>query len=318
MLNNPFYNGHIRSAIIAFGRMFSGIQIVRVNPNDATKNQTIDIPLSYAPREKALVRINQDPTLTNQVHTVLPLMSFEILGFTYDASRKLNRMNRIQNKGGISYTSIMSYTVASSTTVTSSSLFANVTVGSKVTGAGIPANTLVASKASDSSLTLNHAATLTTSTPTSLTFYVDTLKQTFTPVPYNLDVSLYILTKSQEDNLQIVEQILPVFTPEYTVSIEAMPDLNLQNDVPIVLNSVQMQDDYEGDFQTRRFVTTTLSFTLKLNLYGGVGQAGVITKTIEKFAAVKDLNDTLGAKEILTSIGTTKGGPITDTWTIEF
>lgn len=318
MLNTPFYNGHIKSAIIVFGRMFSGIQIIRVNPNDATKNQTIDVPLSYAPKEKALVRLNQDPSLTNHVHTVLPIMSFEILSFQYDASRKLNRMNRIQNKSNISYDHILSSTTNNSATITSTALFANVKIGSKVTGAGIPVNTVVASKASNSSLTLSHAATATTSTPTSLTFYADTLKQVFTPVPYNLSVSLYILTKSQEDNLQIVEQILPVFTPEYTVSINTMPDLNLMNDLPIVLDSVTMQDDYEGDFQTRRFVTTTLTFTLKLNLYGGVGNAGIILKAIEKFAAVNNLNDTSGAKEILTSTGTVPSAPIVDVWTTEF
>lgn len=318
MLNNsPFYNQHIKNGIIAFGRMFSGIQLVRHNPNDSSKNQTIDVPLSYGPKEKALVRLNQDPNLTQHVQIVLPIMSFEINNFQYDASRKLNRMNRIQNKAPISYNQIIATTTANSNIIISTALFGNIAVGSKVTGPGIPANTTVSQKTSSSSLTLSNACTETHASST-LTFSVNTLLQTFTPVPYNLQVSLYVLTKSQEDNLQIIEQILPVFTPEYTVSINAMPDLNLQNDLPIVLNSVSMQDDYEGDFQTRRFVTTTLSFTIKLNLYGGVGSAGVILKTIEKFAAVKDINSTAGSKEILTSTGTTPSAPIVDSWSTSF
>lgn len=297
--------------------MFSNISIERVNPNDATKNQIIDIPLTYAPKEKALVRVQQDPKLTNQVHTVLPCMSFEILSFTYDGTRKLNRMNRIQNKSLISYATHVSTTTNGSNVVASAELFGNVTVGSKIAGVGIPANTIVSAKTSSSSVTISKNATATGS-PT-LTFLVDSIKQVFTPVPYNLDVSLYILTKSQEDNLQIVEQILPTFTPEYTVTIDAMPDLDLNNDVPIVLNSVTMDDEYEGDFQTRRFVTTTMNFTVKLNLYGGIGApAAIITKTITKFAASDDVNVTTGAKEVVTSTGTIPNAPIVDVWTQEF
>ena len=97
-------------------------------------------------------------------------------------------------------------------------------------------------------------------------------------VPYNLDISLYVLTKTQEDALQIIEQILPTFTPEYTLSINAVPDMNIVQDVPIILNSISVQDDYDGDFQLRRFVTHTLNFTIKLNLFGGISSTGIITK----------------------------------------
>jgi hypothetical protein len=101
-------------------------------------------------------------------------------------------------------------------------------------------------------------------------------KQLYSPVPYNLDISLYILTKTQEDALQILEQILPFFTPEYTLSTNAIPDMKIVQDVPIILNSVNVQDDYDGDFQTRRFVTHTLTFTLKLNLFNGIDNAADI------------------------------------------
>jgi hypothetical protein len=99
---------------------------------------------------------------------------------------------------------------------------------------------------------------------------------------------LYVLTKTQEDALQIVEQILPYFAPEYTLSIKAIPDSNIIMDVPIILDGVTVQDDYDGDFQTRRFVTYTLNFTLKANMYGPVSNGSIIAKTLV------DLNDPTG------------------------
>lgn len=100
----------------------------------------------------------------------------------------------------------------------------------------------------------------------------------YTPVPYTLDLSLYVLTKTQEDGLQIIEQILPTFTPEYTLTINTIPDMGIQSDVPIILNSVQVEDNYDGAFQDRRFVTHTLNFEMKLNLFGPVSDKNVITQ----------------------------------------
>jgi len=97
-----------------------------------------------------------------------------------------------------------------------------------------------------------------------------------TPVPYNIDMSLYIITKTQEDALQIIEQILPWFTPEYTMSINAVDEMGVKLDVPVVLNSVIVSDEYEGDFQTRRFVIHTINFQMKVSLFGPVSQQGVI------------------------------------------
>ena len=102
---------------------------------------------------------------------------------------------------------------------------------------------------------------------------VPVLQQQFSPVPYNLEISLYVLTKTQEDALQILEQILPTFTPEYNLSVNAVPEMRIIQDVPVVLNNVSVQDDYDGDFQTRRFVTHTLNFTMKLNVFGGLDNA---------------------------------------------
>lgn len=98
----------------------------------------------------------------------------------------------------------------------------------------------------------------------------------YTPVPYNVGMNLYILTKTQEDGLQILEQILPTFTPEYTLTINSLPDLGVKIDVPIILNNVSVQDEYDGSFQERRFVTHTLAFTMKVNLFGPVSGQNVI------------------------------------------
>ena len=105
-----------------------------------------------------------------------------------------------------------------------------------------------------------------------------TMSRTYAPVPYNIDINLYALTKTQEDGLQIIEQILPYFAPEMTMSIKAVPESNIIMDVPIILNSLDVNDEYDGDFQTRRFITYTMNFTLKSWMYGPVSNAGVINK----------------------------------------
>lgn len=210
MLNGQvFYHGIIRKSIVAFGRLFSDVYIDRKQGDSVTGTtiQRLQVPLAYAPKEKWLVRLEQDPNLQGHTYTSLPRMSFEIIGYNYDSQRKLARMNQIKcgNTSG-------------------------------------------------------------------------NVSKMFTPVPYNLDISMYVLTKNQEDGLQIIEQILPTFTPEYTLTINAVPDMNVKVDVPVILNSVSVADEYDGDFQTRRFVTHTLNFQMKLNLFGAVDNGGVIEK----------------------------------------
>jgi hypothetical protein len=100
----------------------------------------------------------------------------------------------------------------------------------------------------------------------------------YTPVPYNLDLSLYVLTKTQEDGMQIIEQILPTFTPEYTLTINMVPEMGIVMDVPVILNSVQVVDEYDGSFNDRRFVTHTLNFEMKINIYGPISGQGIITQ----------------------------------------
>jgi len=115
------------------------------------------------------------------------------------------------------------------------------------------------------------------------------LETQFMPVPYNLGFQLYILSKNSDDALQIVEQILPFFQPDYTLTINDMPEMSSKRDVPVVLNSISYEDDYEGDFATRRAIIYTLDFTAKFYLYGPVTSSGVIkTVTVDQFTDMPD------------------------------
>ena len=101
----------------------------------------------------------------------------------------------------------------------------------------------------------------------------------YSPVPYDISFSLYSFTATAENGLQIIEQILPYFAPDYTVTINAIPELNIKRDVPIVLDEVQYEDTYDGDFNKRRAVIYTLQFTAKTYLYGPMAQSKVIRKS---------------------------------------
>ena len=106
------------------------------------------------------------------------------------------------------------------------------------------------------------------------------LDSQYMPVPYNLELELYVMAKQSDDALQIVEQILPYFQPDYTLTINDMADMGIKRDVPIVLNSIGYEDSYEGDFTSRRALIYTLSFTAKFYLYGPVTSSKVI-KTVQ-------------------------------------
>jgi hypothetical protein len=102
----------------------------------------------------------------------------------------------------------------------------------------------------------------------------------FMPVPYNMDITLYAMAKNSDDALQMVEQILPFFQPDYTLTLNDMADMGIKRDVPIILNSVAYEDNYQGDFESRRAIIYTLAFTLKFYLYGPVTSTSVI-KTVQ-------------------------------------
>ena len=111
------------------------------------------------------------------------------------------------------------------------------------------------------------------------------VKSGFMPVPYNINFELYVLSKNSDDALQIVEQILPFFQPDYTVTMKEIPELDIIRDVPIILNSVGYEDDYEGSFTSRRSIIYTLSFTAKYYMYGPVTASNVIRKVqVDQYA----------------------------------
>ena len=103
-----------------------------------------------------------------------------------------------------------------------------------------------------------------------------TLDTQFMPVPYNLDIVLYVLAKQSDDALQIVEQILPYFQPDYTITVNDMADMGIKRDVPIILNSISYEDNYQGDFEQRRALIYTMNFTCKFYLYGPVTSSNII------------------------------------------
>ena len=108
-------------------------------------------------------------------------------------------------------------------------------------------------------------------------------KKGFMPVPYNMQFELAIMCKLNDDALQIVEQILPYFQPAFNLTVELVEGIKEKRDVPIVLENITMQDDYDGDFKERRVLLYTLRFTAKTYMYGPVSSA---TRDIIKVAKV--------------------------------
>lgn len=105
------------------------------------------------------------------------------------------------------------------------------------------------------------------------------VKRQYNPVAYKLTMELYVLAKYIDDANQIVEQILPWFTPDYTVTVKSIPELQLIDDVPVTLQSVNMSDNYEDDWLSRRDIVWTLTFEVKTLFYGPVKPKPVITTT---------------------------------------
>jgi len=209
---NSTSHGLIRDYVTAFGTLFNNIRIKRPSES-ATETQLIAVPLTYAPKQRFIQRINHDLNLDRRSQITLPRMSFEMTSVTYSAERKLNTVNR---------------TVKRITTTTGNSY---------VTG-------------------------------------------TYAPVPYDVGFSLNIYIKNIEDGTNIIEQILPYFTPEFTVTLKGATDLGIKVDVPIILSAVTLEDNFEGGFDDRRIITWTLDFILKGMLYGSVADAKVIKKAI--------------------------------------
>lgn len=102
----------------------------------------------------------------------------------------------------------------------------------------------------------------------------------YVPVPYNMNFELGIISKSQDDALQIVEQILPYFQPSFSITLNMIPDMDEKKDVAIVLNDINYEDEWEDDYMQRRYVVYTLRFTAKTYFYGPYSQSDIIKKAI--------------------------------------
>ena len=219
MFGNYFYHERVRRSVAIFGKVFNDIYVLRKNSTGAVIS-TVKVPLSYAPKNKFLDRIREQADLASgqRVALKLPRMSFEIVSYTYDPTRQLQKTSNFMQTGS------------------------------------------------------------TAAQRAKINAYV----------PYNITFQLNIYAKTQDDALQIVEQIMPYFAPQYNLTmspISAYPDL--KEDVPITLQSVDFADDFEGDVATRRTIIYTLTFEMKANFYGPIADKNVITKAIPKI----DLDD---------------------------
>ena len=105
-------------------------------------------------------------------------------------------------------------------------------------------------------------------------------KKVFMPVPYNLGFELNVMTKTQDDSLQIVEQILPFFQPGFTLSIDLVKQIGEKRDIPLILQNISFTDDYEGNYETRRALIYTFTFTAKTYMFGPIADStdGLIRK----------------------------------------
>ena len=213
MFGDHFYHKQIRNTVIAFGTIFNNINIKRLD-SSGNPLQNIKVPLSYSPKEKFLARLDQQQDLTgddSSVAITLPRMAFDITGYSYDSSRKLNKNQRIGK--------------------------------------------------------------VTTNADTSK------LNTQYSPVPYNVSFELNVFTATSDDGLQIIEQILPYFQPDYTVTmIQDSTYMDTKRDIPFVLESVNYDDSYTGTLTSLRRITYSLSFTAKIYLYGPISTTAIIKK----------------------------------------
>ena len=209
--NAPFYHQHLRKITYSFGTLFNDLEIQRTNESSEVI-QTIKIPLSYAPKELWVTRIQQDPNpedpeYSNKVQVVLPRIGYEMKSMNYDSARKLQTIGQ------------------------------NVRVNTQDN--------------------------------------LELLTQ-FNPVPWNIHYSVYIMTRNIDDSLQIIEQILPFFEPNFSITIQEMPDMNILRDVPVVFNGIDSEIIYEGGLDKTRVSLWTLNFVVKANLYQPIRNVKVI------------------------------------------
>ena len=122
----------------------------------------------------------------------------------------------------------------------------------------------------------------------------------YMPVPYNITFELYILAKQSDDALQVIEQILPYFQPDYTITMNDNTDMGVKKDIPVILNSISYTDDYKGNFTARQAIIFTIDFTCKFYLYGPVTSSKVI-KTVQ-IDAYTDMPDQSPSRQVRVTV----------------
>lgn len=108
------------------------------------------------------------------------------------------------------------------------------------------------------------------------------IRKSYMPVPYNMEFELSIMAKLNDDMLQIIEQILPYFQPSYNLTVDLVSTIGEKRDIPVVFDGISMQDDYEGDFSTRRVLLYTLKFVAKTYLFGPISGSSISSDIIKK------------------------------------
>lgn len=201
-----FYHETLKRYTVLFGTLFNDISISKKDENGVVVKD-VKVPISFGPKEKFLARIEADPDLSKHAATVLPRMSFEIVGMNYMPDRKLTSTGRRSSP--------------------------------------------------------------TTANTSAYTFVRN-------PVPYDIQIRLDILVRTYDDGCQIVEQILPFFKPDWTPKVQIVDDPVQVIDVPIVLTSVSISDNYDGNFAERKTLIWTLDFVLKGYFFGPPNTVGVI------------------------------------------
>jgi hypothetical protein len=236
MLHNAhFYNRTIRKIVVGFGSMFNEIVLTRYSKDGLTAHETTKVPLNYGPKEKYLVRINSDPTLTKSIATTLPRMSFNLEGISYDTGRK--QQTTLQNFG----------------------------------------------------------------------FSSGSLRTQYVPIPYNFDFSLSIYVRNTEDGTQILEQILPYFTPDFTVTIDFIKEMDQVYDMPVLLNSVTPEVDYEGELYNTRTVIWNLTFTAKAYIWPPVINPSGGKLILQANSNIYTDSTNLDAQKVYVNFSTGKG-----------
>jgi len=133
------------------------------------------------------------------------------------------------------------------------------------------------------------------------------VKQVFTSTPYDLSLQLYVFAKNQEDGLQIIEQILPFFNPDFSITVNDLPEMGIKRDIKLTLDSVGYEDQTQGTYSDRSSIVWTLTFNMKLNFYGYIGNQDVIRKAVVDIFQDPDLSGKFSRQSYTVSSATATG-----------